>query len=76
MGNGRLSIRGGVGVFYDALRGEQDQWNNGAPPFYSNTAIINTRAAGAITGPLNYLSNPYAAAGQVICFLQPRLTQA
>jgi len=64
-GKGRTSVRGGFGVFYDALRGEQDQWNNGAPPFYSNTAIINTRPAGAISGPLNYLSNPYAAAGQV-----------
>jgi hypothetical protein len=63
-GKGRTSIRGGFGVFYDALRGEQDQWNNGAPPFYSNTAIINSRA-GTVTGPLNYLSNPYLAAGQV-----------
>src|SRR6185437_7124769 len=63
-GKGRTSIRGGFGVFYDVLRGEQDQWNNGAPPFYSNTAIINVGPTGPITGPLNYLSNPYAAAGQ------------
>ena len=64
-GKARTSVRGGFGVFYDALRGEQDQWNNGAPPFYSNTAIIYSRAAGSpITGVQNYLSNPYAAAGQ------------
>jgi hypothetical protein len=63
-GNGRTSIRGGMGLFYDALRGEEDQWNNGAPPFYSNTAIINART-GKITGTQDYLSNPYAAAGQV-----------
>ncbi|HEY6341853.1 MAG TPA: TonB-dependent receptor [Bryobacteraceae bacterium] len=63
-GKGRTAIRGGFGVFYDALRGEQDQWNNGAPPFYSNTAIINSRT-GTVNGPLDYLSNPYLAAGQV-----------
>jgi hypothetical protein len=63
-GKGRTSIRGGFGLFYDALRGEQDQWNNGAPPFYSNTAIIYARSGAISTAP-NFLSDPYGAAGQI-----------
>ena len=34
-GNGKTSIRGGVGIFYDVLKGEDNLQFNGAPPFYS-----------------------------------------
>ena len=33
--NGKTSIRGGFGVFYDVLKGEDNLQFNGAPPFYS-----------------------------------------
>ncbi len=34
-GNGKTSIRGGIGLFYDVLKGEDNLQFNGAPPFYS-----------------------------------------
>lgn len=34
-GNGKMSIRGGIGLFYDVLKGEDNLQFNGAPPFYS-----------------------------------------
>jgi hypothetical protein len=34
-GSGRTSFRGGVGIFYDILKGEDNLQFNGAPPFYS-----------------------------------------
>jgi hypothetical protein len=33
--NGKYSIRGGIGIFYDVLKGEDNLQFNGAPPFYS-----------------------------------------
>ena len=35
--NGKTSIRGGFGIFYDILKGEDNLQFNGAPPFYSET---------------------------------------
>jgi hypothetical protein len=34
-GNAKTSIRGGAGIFYDVLKGEDNLQFNGAPPFYS-----------------------------------------
>jgi len=34
-GDGKTSIRGGFGIFYDVLKGEDNLQFNGAPPFYS-----------------------------------------
>ena len=34
-GGSKTSIRGGVGIFYDVLKGEDNLQFNGAPPFYS-----------------------------------------
>ena len=39
MGNGKTSIRGGFGVFYDVLKGEDNLQFNGAPPFYSEPFV-------------------------------------
>ena len=66
-GNGRTSIRGGFGVFYDVLLGQNNQYQNGTPPFFSAAyiACLNVTCApitGA-TGALSYLANPYAASG-------------
>lgn len=33
--SGKYSIRGGIGIFYDVLKGEDNLQFNGAPPFYS-----------------------------------------
>ena len=39
-GNGKTSIRGGVGLFYDVLKGEDNLQFNGAPPFYSEPFAV------------------------------------
>jgi hypothetical protein len=38
--NGKISIRGGFGVFYDVLKGEDNLQFNGAPPFYSEPFAV------------------------------------
>jgi hypothetical protein len=35
----KLSIRGGFGIFYDVLKGEDNLQFNGAPPFYSEPYV-------------------------------------
>jgi hypothetical protein len=37
--NGKNSIRGGFGIFYDTLKGEDNLQSNGAPPFYSEPFV-------------------------------------
>jgi len=58
-GNSKTSIRGGVGIFYDVLKGEDNLQFNGAPPFYSEpfvtfpcftTTVANSVNSGCIAG--------------------------
>jgi hypothetical protein len=66
-GNGKMSIRGGFGIFYDILKAEDNFQFNGQPPFYSAasfsfpTALTgNLCAASNQEGlPLTYFSDPY-----------------
>jgi outer membrane receptor protein involved in Fe transport len=64
-GKGRTSIRGGFGVFYDVLNGQDVQWQNGTPPFYSASELFFTSAQVPANGNASLMSNPYGAAGQV-----------
>jgi len=61
-GKGTTSIRGGFGVFYDILKGEDNLQFNGNPPFVSN-AGFNFPGVTTQTGALNFLAQPFAAAG-------------
>jgi hypothetical protein len=38
-GDGKTSIRGGIGIFYDVLKGEDNLQFNGQPPFFSDTGL-------------------------------------
>lgn len=38
-GNGKMSVRGGFGVSYDILKGEDNLQFNGQPPFFSSVGI-------------------------------------
>jgi carboxypeptidase family protein len=67
--SGKTSIRGGIGIFYDVLKGEDNLQFNGAPPFYSEPYVtypcIPTSAAGACPAPgfttaMPYYSEPWA----------------
>ncbi len=61
-GNAKTSVRGGFGVFYDVLKGEDNLQFNGVPPFFSAVDIYPSAVIG--TGP-SALQNPFAAAGAV-----------
>jgi hypothetical protein len=77
--NGKTSIRGGFGIFYDILKGEDSLQFNGAPPFYSElgTPTYNNgvpfdsptcvpaplQVCAPISSPFTYLSNPWGSAG-------------
>ncbi len=66
-GKGKTSVRGGIGLFYDILKGEDNLQFNGQPPFVSNAGFyFNTVPVQA--SPLNYLSEPFLAGGQTNTF--------
>jgi hypothetical protein len=62
-GTGKTSLRGGTGVFYDILKGEDNLQFNGQAPFFGFADIYPAGQSGN-TGSLG-LSNPYVAAGAV-----------
>jgi hypothetical protein len=62
----KTSIRGGFGIFYDVLKGEDNLQFNGAPPFYSEPYVtypcIPTGPTGAC--PADPVTNPaYTSSG-------------
>jgi hypothetical protein len=67
-GKGRTSVRGGIGVFYDILKGEDNLQFNGQPPFVSNAGFFFDNVSPGQTAPLNYLSQPFLAGGQTNTF--------
>jgi len=60
-GNGKTSVRGGIGVFYDILKGEDNLQFNGQAPFfgYSDLAFdtVPNGATGFMTAP--YTTNAF-----------------
>jgi Carboxypeptidase regulatory-like domain len=74
--NGKASIRGGFGIFYDVLKGEDNLQFNGASPFYSEQfaaypCLQTLQADGVTCGPgpgyptaALYYSQPWASAGE------------
>jgi len=64
-GNAKTSLRGGFGMFYDILKGEDNLQFNGSPPFYSEPSVYFS-PTGSTTAPYTYtstnpgfLSNPF-----------------
>src|SRR5206468_433356 len=64
----RTSIRGGVGMFYDILKGEDNLQFNGQAPFFGYNFFRIPTASGAITSEPQYLINPYTSTGNVNTF--------
>ena len=54
--NGKTSVRGGFGMFYDILKGEDNLQFNGQPPFFGYSSFGFPAAP---NGPSNFMSNPY-----------------
>jgi hypothetical protein len=59
-GDGKTSLRGGVGIFYDILKGEDNLQYNGQAPFFGFADIFPNAQAGP-----SGLQDPFAAAGAV-----------
>ncbi|HLV88546.1 MAG TPA: carboxypeptidase regulatory-like domain-containing protein [Candidatus Sulfotelmatobacter sp.] len=59
-GNGRTSIRGGAGMFYDTLNGWMADWNNGVLPWWPSADLFFSPAA---NGQSTNMSQPYETAG-------------
>jgi outer membrane receptor protein involved in Fe transport len=64
-GNGKLSIRGGFGVFYDILKGEDNFQFNGQAPFFGSFNPTFSPLTANPTAEVNYMTNPFAATGSV-----------
>jgi hypothetical protein len=61
-GSGKTSLRGGFGVFYDILKGEDNLQFNGEVPFYAEEGLFFNTIGNA---PPGYLSQPYVSAGAI-----------
>jgi hypothetical protein len=70
-GSGKTSLRGGVGIFYDILKGEDNLQFNGQPPFVGSAGLYfnspnylpptceYTDSGCTVTAPLTYMSHPF-----------------
>ena len=63
LGQGKTSIRGGFGVFYDILKGEDNLQFNGQAPFFGFSDLFFDPIDGGIAKETNYYSAPYIAVG-------------
>ncbi|MDQ6760775.1 MAG: TonB-dependent receptor, partial [Acidobacteriota bacterium] len=62
-GDGKMSIRGGFGVFYDVLKAEDNLQFNGQPPFFGGATLdFDPLSTNPTTAPIS-LSQPFVAAG-------------
>lgn len=61
--NGKTSVRGGFGVFYDILKGEDNLQFNGQAPFFGFADLFFDPLSDNPTRPVNYLSDPFGATG-------------
>lgn len=59
MGNGKTSVRGGFGVFYDVLKGEDNLQFNGQAPFFGFTELfMDPTQPGAFSDPFGNTGQP------------------
>ncbi len=63
----KTSVRGGFGVFYDVLKGEDNLQFNGQAPFFGFNSFRFPKLT-AINSEVQYLINPYKSTGTVNTF--------
>jgi Carboxypeptidase regulatory-like domain/TonB dependent receptor-like, beta-barrel/TonB-dependent Receptor Plug Domain len=65
-GDGKTSVRGGFGIFYDILKAEDNFQFNGQPPFFSAAAIGFPDGTGIPANqstPLTFFNDPFGSTG-------------
>lgn len=62
-GKGKLSVRGGFGVFYDILNGRDNIDGNGGQPFAAYGWLTMPALPSSINSDIAYMSNPWNSAG-------------
>lgn len=62
-GDGKTSLRGGFGVFYDVLLALDNQFQAGTPPFYTAAALSFNPANIPANGPIPIMTDPFGTAG-------------
>ncbi|MGA2376567.1 MAG: carboxypeptidase regulatory-like domain-containing protein [Candidatus Sulfotelmatobacter sp.] len=62
-GSGKTSLRGGFGVFYDILKGEDNLQFNGEVPFYAEPGFYFNSVGPSQSGSIGYLEQPYQSYG-------------
>jgi hypothetical protein len=65
-GDGKTSIRGGFGVFYDILKAEDNLQDNGQPPFFSSAFLFYNPISANPTSELQNLADPFSTAANAI----------
>jgi len=66
-GNGRTSVRGGFGVFYDILKGEDNLQFNGQPPFFGSAGLFFSTVSNQTTA-VPYFTDPFGSTGTTNSF--------
>src|ERR1051326_9396909 len=63
--DGRTSVRGGFGVFFDILKGEDNLQFNGQAPFFGFTSPVfnDCSVPGNCTFPTGFMSDPFTTTG-------------
>jgi len=59
--NGKTSLRGGFGVFYDVLKGEDNLQFNGATPFYGDVGLFFNSVGPMQNSPVLYWTDPFGS---------------
>ncbi|HWY05431.1 MAG TPA: carboxypeptidase regulatory-like domain-containing protein [Candidatus Acidoferrales bacterium] len=67
-GNGKTSLRGGFGMFYDILKGEDNLQFNGQPPFFGSAGLFFPTVPSSQASDVSYFQNPFAATGTTNSF--------
>lgn len=64
-GDGKTSIRGGGGIFYDVLKGEDNLQFNGQAPFFGFTSPVfnDCSVPGNCTFPTSFMADPFGTTG-------------
>jgi Carboxypeptidase regulatory-like domain/TonB-dependent Receptor Plug Domain len=62
-GNGKTSVRGGFGMFYDILKAEDNFQFNGAPPFFSLAFLGPPSVPSTQSSVLTFFNDPFGSAG-------------